>query len=340
MSNPKKTITLRRIAQLAGTSKSTVSRVLTRDPRISEETRARVLTIVDQHGYRPNLLARALAKGRTGQIGVLSSNISSGFFAEVIRGIDLAARHNTRHVLVSFAHGDDDYYRLFDNLRAGGQVDGVVLIDPPLGLFRRPLPASHIPVVLCACQSGGARAWRNVDSVTVNNVAAMKEVVRHLLAQGAKRMVHLAGPTNVFDAQERRKGFAQAARNFKIQAEIVDNCLIQSQGRDAIAIRCDADKPWPDAFVCFNDSVAFGVMAELDARKAPRVALTGWDNSPSAEVLQLTSVEMSLTRLGEMSARLLLDRLDNETLATARGRSVVLDMDVRLRASTQLRGGV
>ena len=86
-SSPKK-LNLREIARLAGTSKSTVSRVLRNQPRVSDETRQRVQEVIEQHNYSPNLFARGLSGARTGLIGVVSQWMESGFYAEVIRGID------------------------------------------------------------------------------------------------------------------------------------------------------------------------------------------------------------------------------------------------------------
>lgn len=329
--------TLADIARLARTTKSTVSRVLAGNPRISTTTRERVLAIVHQHNYRPNVLARALSNGHTGIIGVLASNISSGFFAEVIRGINIAAGLYRGHLLVSFAHGNEDYFRLFDELRGGGQVDGLVLIDPPIELFARPLPEQHLPLVLCASRAPAkAASWHRVDSVTVNNATAMTRLVRHLAAQGLRHLVHLAGPQNIFDAQQRRAAFERAARKLRVPcAEVIENQLIQSDGQAIVDRFRAAKRRWPDAFVAFNDSVAFGVTKELGTR-AKRIAITGWDNSPASEVLDITSVEMPLTRLGKMSARLLLDRAASPTAAGKPARRVVLATEPCIRGSSQV----
>lgn len=293
---------------------------------------------MEKHGYKPNLFARALAGGKTGHIGVLTSNISSGFFAEVIRGIDIAAGRNQGHLVVSIAHGIDDYYRLFDELRTSGQVDGVIIIDPPLDLFKRPLPAGHLPLVLCACSApANAHAWRKVDSVTVDNSGVMAQLVQHLTESGLNRLVHLAGPKTNFDAQQRRQAFAKACHMAKITSScrILDGYLIQYDGREVIRKQFNNPKTRPDAFVAFNDSVALGVLAELK-QDAHRVAVTGWDNLPATEILGITSVEMPLTRLGETSTRLLVERIDNAASLKEPGRAVILEAKLKLRASSQI----
>ena len=336
----KRALTLQEIADLAGTTKSTVSRVLSDSPRISKKTKERVAALVQEHGFTPNYMARALARCRTGVMGVLTSNISSGFFAEVIRGIDLAAGERRRHLLVSVAHGDEDYFRLFDHLRSNGQVDGIVLLDPPLQLFDRALPKEHLPLVLCASQApAAARTWGQVDSVTVDNSSTMTRIVRHLAEQGLTQLVHLAGYPNNFDAEHRRSAFEEATRALNLgHCRVLTGHLIKEDGRDAMRKTFSDPSRWPDAFVAFNDSVALGALDEIrraaSAAKKP-VAVTGWDNSPAAEVLDLTSAEMPLTGLGETSGSLLQERIEHATEANRQGRQVVLDMKLHIRASSR-----
>ena len=340
MKQAKKTLTLQEIAILARTTKSTVSRVLSNDSRISDKTKARVEAVVRKHSFRPNQLAQALARGRTGTMGVLTSNISSGFFAEVIRGIDIAAGRSKGHLHVSIAHGIEDYFRLFADLSVSGQVDGIVLIDPPLDLFGQVLADDHIPLVLCASRAQEqAHTWRNVDSVTVDNSHVMARIVEHLVEQGCRDIVHLAGPPDIYDAQQRRTAFEQTAQRLNVpQMRILDRLLIQSDGRDIMMREFRDPSRLPDAFVAFNDSVAFGVMEQLpkDLLGSGRIALTGWDNSPSSVVLGLTSTEMPLTSLGEMSARMLLDRVEGHIKADEPARHIDLDMELHVRNSSRL----
>jgi DNA-binding LacI/PurR family transcriptional regulator len=332
-------VTLRQIAELAGTSKSTVSRVLSHHPKISAATRDRVMAIIEQRGFRPNVFARALAGGRTGQIGVLSSNISSGFFAEVIRGIDLVAQEAGGHLVCSFAHGIPDYLALWRELTEGGQVDGLILIDPPLELFDEVPGPRRLPTVLCASRPPArARAWQRVASVTVDNGTTMRSVVDHVVGLGCRRLLHLAGPDNTFDSQQRAAAFQAAVKGRRgLEAGLRHGHLTQETGRATAELLLAGTDDLPDAIVAFNDSTALGVMAALRrhdtaGRRPP--ALTGWDDTPAADVLGLTSVRMPMTELGQASARLLYQQLESDPGAPPAGAHQQLPMTLIPRASS------
>lgn len=335
-------MTLTRIAALAGTAPSTVSRVLSNDPRISEATRERILALLATHDYQPNLFARALKGGRTGQIGVLSSSIGSGFFAEVLQGIDQTTKTRDTHVLCSFAHGTDDYLKLARDLLTSGRTDGLILIDPPLELYDQSIPARATPAVLCASRAlRRGSAWRAIDSVTVDSRDVMRRLVDHAVEQGSRRLVHLAGPRNTYDAQARRSAFAEATVLRRgLRAFIMDGHLIESDGRRTAERLLRRSRSFPDVLVCFNDSTAQGVLQALKNAGRDwmgRIGVSGWDDSPASTFLDLTSVSMPTNDVGKKAAELLLDRLGADQ-SKIKARHVELPASVLVRASTLLTG--
>lgn len=335
-------MTLTRIAALAKTSPSTVSRVLSDDPRISEATRQRVLQILKENRYQPNLLARALKGGKTGQIGVLATNIGSGFFAEVLQGIDFATRAQAIYMVCSFAHGIADYIEMAADMLTNGRTDGLILIDPPLEMFDRKPPVGATPAVLCASRPlRRSSDWHQVDSVTVDNKDAMNQLVGHMAGRRRAYLIHLAGPRNTYDSQARRAAFKAALRGRKgWRATIEDGHLIDGDGRRSAKQMLKCGHPLPDAILCFNDSTAQGVAETFDAEGVAwrgRVAITGWDNSTAAHFMDLTSVQMPTHDLGRTSAELLLERLKpNGPIAAP--RQVALPTTVHFRGSTLYRG--
>ena len=147
-SNPLNRLNLVEIAKLAGVSKSTVSRVLLNQPRVAAETRTRVEHIMKAHNFQPSLFARGLAGGKTGLIGVLARWMESGFTAEVIRGINDEVKKRGGHLLCTFAPGIDEYITLWRRFVGGGQVDGAILIAPPVDLYDQKVMASDRATVL------------------------------------------------------------------------------------------------------------------------------------------------------------------------------------------------
>lgn len=325
------TLTLDEIAKLSGTSKSTVSRVISNDPRISEKTRARVMQVVDKLHYRPNLFARALAGGKAGLIGVISSNIGSGFYAEVIRGIDLVFNQLGKRLLVSFAHYEPDYAALWQDIVLGGRVEGLVVVAPTSDFFKLALDIDKIPMVICAGNPPKEDAhWQQVDRVGMNNTQGMDAVVGSLAARGCRHLLHAAGWSNNFDAVERKKYFKKACAVYKVKGEVENFGIVPSDGRDAMAAYLKKTKKLPDAIVGFNDSIALGILeAWHDAAgqdQAPPFALTGWDDSPSAAAVGLTSVSIPFQLLGEESAHLLNDRITGKTAAGMHHRLIDLSL--------------
>lgn len=339
MGRSRERVTLEEIARLSGTTKSTVSRVLSHHPRISEATRRKVLAVVRKKGYQPNLVARGLARGRTGLIGVLSSNIGSGFYADVIRGIDLVATEQDRRLLCTFAHTAEDYAELLREMVMGGQVDGVIALAPYSGVYKQ-APGDAVPVVLCASRPPrGADRWKRCPHVVFDNRAAMRSLLDHLYEAGHRDFVHLAGPDDNFDAVARKQAFRQLLRRRKDAAgRVCAAGLIREDGFRAGERYLKTHEDLPDVFVAVNDSVAVGFLEALRAcggrRKWP-AAITGWDDTPLAEAYGVTSVEIPSHELGRTAARGLLDLLEGMHSAEKADANKVVEMSLIIRESSR-----
>ena len=338
MKTQKKTLTLRQIAKLARTSKSTVSRVLTNHPSVSPKTRERIQSVIKKHGFKPNLFARGLAGGKTGLIAVLTSEINSGFYAEVIKGVDEIASQNDGHVLSSFAHGTDDYIDLWSSLATGGRVDGIILIAPPTEILTRAIGSDEVPLVLCACRpEQRVNGWESVDTVTVHNEKGMVEMLRHVVEQGCARLVHMAGPPNIWDAAERRRSFERfIADHPNLAGEIIEIAMTRENGWSATLDYLKVNNEKPDAFIACNDLAALGILEALKEsgiRVPDMVAVTGCDDDAASSVLGLTTLRMPMVELGRETARLLFERLNSRDRDIP-ARESVLDMMLCTRATS------
>ena len=336
----KKRLTLWQIADLAGTSKSTVSRVLTNDPDVSPETRERIQKVISEQGFHPNFFARGLRGGPTGQIGVLGRWMEQGFIANVIQGIDDLAAHHHAHLLTCFAHSADDYIDLWRQFTEARQVDAMILIAPPPELFSETVDWQELPLVLCASHAPKNRkGWQHVDSVTLDNRGAMDALLDHLVAEGCRHLVHFQGASGIYEAIERAEvfsNFCAARKELKPEIVLVDETYVKSRAK--VHEYLDAHGHPPDAFVCFNDMIAMGALEALKERKLAvpaEVAVTGFDDEAAAEARGLTTIAIPGIRLGQETVRLLYLRLEEKQGDTPTARNSTLQLNLKIRASSR-----
>ena len=330
-------LNLKEIAKLAGVSKSTVSRVLQDEPRVSPTTRERIKTIMAELRYKPNLFARGLKGSRTGLIGVLSRWIESGFFAELLRHLDDEVKPRGGRLLCSFTPYLDEYVEQWRMFAQGGQVDGVILIAPSQDLFDHSVQPGDVPTVVCCADPGlGGPSWARVDSVNIQNAKAMDQLIEHLFQQGHRRLVHIAGEDRNLDSVERAAAFERSvnARD-GMEGSVEGGAWTVQMGHELIAGYIECKRPLPDAFVVFNDTAALGMiraLREAGYRVPGDVAVTGWDNDAFAEVAGLTTVNLSVADMARSAVGLLFDRLGRQG-AEVRGRRERIDLSLCIRAS-------
>lgn len=337
-SNPLNRLNLVEIAKLAGVSKSTVSRVLLNQPRVAAETRARVEHIMKAHNFQPSLFARGLAGGKTGLIGVLARWMESGFTAEVIRGINDEVKKRGGHLLCTFAPGIDEYIAMWRRFVGGGQVDGAILIAPPVDLYEQHVTVNDRPTVLCSsAPENNTKGWGNVGAIKLHNQKAMACLVEHLVAKGYKRLVHLAGAPDNFDSRERCETFNKTVALHKgVTGSILQGAWTTELARTVMRQYIDSHRQLPDAYLAFNDMVALGVMEELKERNISvpeQAAVTGWDDIPFARYAGLTTVHLPMVEMGWESARLLFQKMDQVSDVPI-STQTTFDMPVMIRQTS------
>jgi LacI family transcriptional regulator len=199
--------TIKDVAERAGVSIATVSRVYNDSSSVNSKTRDRVLQAARELAYSPNILARGLMRKKTETIGVVLPDLSGEFFSEVIRGIDEVAARRGFHILLSSSHSRlDDMERLL-RLMAQGRVDGMLLMAPQLRKDLLPLlSTTKLPLVLLESSVNGL----DVDSYYIDNFRGAFLVVQHLIEHGHRRIAAILGPEDNFDARERHRGYEAA----------------------------------------------------------------------------------------------------------------------------------
>ncbi|HUF30361.1 MAG TPA: LacI family DNA-binding transcriptional regulator [Gemmatimonadaceae bacterium] len=327
-------VTIKEVAEAAGVSPATVSRVFNDTVPVDEDTRARVLAAAERLRYVPNAAARSLITSRTTTVGVLIPALSGAFLSEVMLGLDNAARRRGFHLLVSSAARD--FSSATDALRAmRGRVDGVIIISPELD----PLPLlGELPEEQAVVLVGTPRRETSATIVAIDNAGGAAAMVRHLVRHGHRRIALISGPEGNADARERREGYAAAlAENDIARDERLETVgdFTEDGGYEA-ARRLLSAGPRPTAMFATNDSMAIGAstaLREAGISVPDEMAIAGFGDLPIARHVTppLSSVHVPSVELG----RLALERM---LFAIARQGRVAhthdrLDCTLVLRAS-------
>src|SRR5262249_22131520 len=249
------------VAREAGVSVATVSRVVNDSGRVNEETRRRVRAVAERLRFWPNGVARSLITNRTHAIGVLLPDLHGEFFSEVIRGVDLAARREGLHVLVSSSHSDTK--ELVTALRAmRGRIDGIII----MALEPESIPAIRAnawdcPVVLV----GPGAETHDFDTVALANFDGAYAIVRHLQRLGHRRIATITGPANNRDAQQRLEGYRAAMREIGTphtkSLEVLGDFTEPAGYQGVQALLGHAARP--SAIFVANDVMAVGALGAL-----------------------------------------------------------------------------
>lgn len=301
------------VAQAAGVSHQTVSRVLHDSPNVSGDTRERVLAAIRMLDYRPNSVARALATGRSKTLGVVTFDTTLYGPASTLLGIERAAHDAGYAVSISSLRSlnRETVLAAIQQLRGQG-VDGVAVIAPMragVDALRHVKPG--FPVV--AVQAGPNAS---IPVATVDQVAGAAAATRHLLQLGHKTVWHLAGPGDWKEAEERIEGWRSVLESAGAPVpELLRGDWTPRSGyelgQELLQIR-----ELSAVFVA-NDQMALGLLRRLHeaGREVPRdLSVVGFDDIPEAAYFTppLTTVRQDFTELGRRSLRTLLGRIEGE----------------------------
>ncbi|RBY85929.1 LacI family DNA-binding transcriptional regulator [Blastococcus sp. TF02A-26] len=312
--------TLDEVAELAGVSRATVSRVINDSPRVSPEAREAVHSAVAQLRYVPNRMARSLVTRRTDTIALVLSESNSQvftdpFFASMVR--ELSARlSDTDRALVLLAARDRGEQEKVGRWVRQGHVDGVVLVslhrdDLLPGLLRE----SNVPLVLLGRPLDGAA----VSHVDTDNAAGAATATAYLVAAGRRRIATVTGPLDMIAGVDRYAGYRRglADAGLPLREELVEDGDFTEAG-GARAMRALLERaPDLDAVFVASDPMAVGALRALhDAgRTVPGdVAVVGFDDAVVAATSDppLTTVAQPLDEMTRLMVELLLRQVEGD----------------------------
>jgi LacI family transcriptional regulator len=329
-SNGPRPPTIYDVAQRAGVSIATVSRVFRGTAPVAVATRTRVLDAVAELGFTPSRAGRSLAEGRHAANGIVFPDLSGPYYAEVVLGYEEAAGELGRSVLILSTHGRQAAAEMVIDL--AGRVDGLVILGRTVDdEVVSKIAATRLPIVLLARPAIG-----EIVRIAADNTGSAAELAAHLAAHGHRRLALIGDPAASPDVAERWAAILSAIGP-EVREELTGpvRCGFDEQSghRAARDLLRTGALPRPDALVCANDELALGAMLaaeELGLRVPDDIAITGWDDIMAARYARpaLTTVQQPMRQLGARAARTLHALITGQSAA-----SQVLPTRLVVRAS-------
>jgi LacI family transcriptional regulator len=326
--------TLVRVAELAGVSIASVSRVMNGLPasqRVTERVRAAAVEL----GYVPDATARSLKVGRTEQIALAVADVGNPVYVSMMREISqVVTKAGYRLVLSSTGSDPKDQIDLLVSLNRGF-ADGLIMsplrVPEELGTQLR---ASRLPIVIIGSLPPGVE----LDNVRADSVAGMALAVDHLAEQGRERIAFVNGPVDTVPGAARLNGYlkALAARNLHDNADAQVTAKDFTYKAGLRAATTLLEQSTPDAIVCANDLLAIAAL-NVATRRGLRIpddiAIVGMDDTDIADLANpaITSVDLGATRRAKAAAKLLLRRLEKPGAPV---RKVVIEPTLTVRGSS------
>ena len=301
--------TIYEVAELAGVSLATVSRVMNDNTKVSNKTRTKVLQAMDELGYRPNAIAQSLASNRTNSVGVLVSELHGGFFGLVMDGIETELRLANKHIIITSGHSDEAQEKSAIEFLISRQCDALILLadsvddDHLIGISKA------IPTVLIN---------RKIDAISdhcisLNNEQGGYLATKVLIANGHKDIAYISGPDWKVDSHDRLLGHqrALAEHNLIYQPELFyQGDFKEGSGIEGFNQLIELPRKFT-AIACGNDDMASGAMkaARNKGLELPNdLSVVGFDNNMIASYLypELTTIDNSAFFMGKMATDIIL----------------------------------
>jgi LacI family transcriptional regulator len=335
--------TLHEVAQRAGVSAMTVSRVVNGRGSVDSETRQRVEEAIQALDYVPNRIARGLISQKTQTIGIIVPDIVNPFFAPVVRGAESAARKAGYRVLLCNSEGDLRLEREYIEDLVAHRVEGLLLAPASdrsrssmLSLLR-----GGFPLVLI----DRALPDADCDLIASDNAQGARRLIEHLIAIGHREIAHVSDAEDTSTGRERLQGYREAleAAGIPFQPELVIRTTVDRIGGYRAAQEILARDPLPTAIFAVNNMTAVGTMEALRERglSVPKdMGLVCFDDVEHLAVLSpiLTVIDQPAETFGSLGVQLLLERMSGK--ASSRPRRIILQTDLIVRQSCCVGSGV
>jgi len=338
-----KRVTIKEIAEEAGVSTQTVSRVVNHRPDVAPETRQRVQEIIDRLAYQPSHVARSLIQGRSFTLGVVGWGVEYFGPSRALSGIEQQANALGYTLLLILVRQPErsDVDQILRELLSR-QVDGIVWAVPEIGdnrdWIRKEIPQLSVPVVFLSMQPQS-----NLTIVAVDNRSGGRMATKHLLDEGHKKVGLITGPLAWWEARQRQFGWEDALKEAGITIEngyIVEGDWLATSGEQGLRQLLERCPEADAVFVC-NDQMALGALQaahQMGVRVPEDLAIVGFDDIPECVYFYppLSTVRQNMVEVGRCAVRELGHMIDanQQGKTAAEPKTILLQPQLVIRESS------
>lgn len=305
--------TMKKVAERAGVSTSTVSHVLNNTRVVSADARARVLAVIDEMRYIPSAVARSLKNDKTHTIGMMIPNNSNPYFAELIQGIEDAAFKVGYNVILCNSYDDPRKQAVYLRVLMEKRIDGLILVasgaDDALAQL---LAAQAVPMVLVDREVAGVAA----DFIEADHETGGYLATRYLIELGHREIACVSGPMDLPPSRDRVVGYLRALKEagLKFRLDLLVRSDFTSEGGFAAFQQLLALKRRPSAIFASNDLMAIGgicAASEARVRIPEELSVIGYDDIALASYStpRLTTIAQPKYAMGQLITQVLLERI-------------------------------
>jgi len=329
-SNKKQSITIDIVAEKAGVSTATVSRVLNKKGNVSEKVSQKVSNAIKELNYRPNRAAYHLRSGKGKRIGVLFADIQNPFFTSVLAGIENLLYQSGYTLLVGNSNEDPKREKIQLESLIDEGVAGIIVASVSKNFDRFKQAINYgIPILALDRIMDGI----SVDTVTINNIQAAQDATNYLIRLGHKKIAFISGPNNVSTSNLRRTGYEQAIEEISGLNKIIELGNFRQDGGYNAMIKLLSQEIKPTAVLVANNLMTLGALQALIEKKVKipeEMSLLGFDDMPWSSSLQppLTVVAQPTYNMGRIAAKLIIDRIQ-DPIAPAQQISLETNLIIR-----------
>ncbi|MCK4419278.1 LacI family DNA-binding transcriptional regulator [Candidatus Aerophobetes bacterium] len=325
-------ITIKDVAKEAKVSVATVSHVINKTRFVSEFTRQKVLKAMARLHYQPDGIAQSLRSKRTNTIGLIISDIANSFYPEVVRGIEKEMVKKGYSIILTDTDDNIEKEKKLVTLLFNRRVDGFIIVTA--GEEKEHIEfllQRDIPVVLLDRRINGLQ----LDTVLVDNRRGTKKLIQRLISLGHKRIAIITGSLNVFTGKERLNGYLEALKehSLPVDDQLIKKGNFRRESGYFSTLELLSLNPPPSVIFACNNLIGLGVMDALQEKEIQipeEMGIAIFDDLPWFKHLSapLTVVAQPTFRLGEMAAKLLLERIKGKR---KKPKEVVLGVELRQR---------